>query len=244
MASDLEYLMASIQALVELRSYYMDSEGPDHIAPALGVVIAVVLARMPAHPVAHIVLDNHWNKTLVDHPGGLDETASAAPADTFRKGLAVVEAVVGDKRVCYAAVAEGGIVAGCSARDIVQNLIRYAVAGVDMEPAVDHMVLRDSNHRTDLMMDWYMVVGLARMLEGAAAHDLHTVDSGRIADAADVVDAVGAVSVLVLDMVQSSDHIVHFVVQADKLLEEHCQCNRRLLIVVHLTNSHSYCSGS
>ena len=92
-----------------------------------------------------------------------------------------------------------------------------------------------------------MIADLGHTLEEAAAHGLRTAGSDRIvgavgaADAADVVDAVGAVSVLVLDMFHSSDHIVHLVVPAGKLLEEHCRCNPRLLIVVHLRNSHSYC---
>ena len=135
----LKYFMASILALAELRSYYTDWEGLDHIALILGAVIAVALARMLAHPVVHIVKGKCRNKVPVDRLDGLDESASAVQADTSHKGL-VVEAVVVGKRVYYAAVVEGRIVVGCFARDTAQNPIRYAAVEVDMEPAVDHMV--------------------------------------------------------------------------------------------------------
>ena len=71
-----------------------------------------------------------------------------------------------------------------------------------------------------------------------AARDLHTADSGM------VVDIVDAVSVLVLDMCHSLDHIVYLVVQDGMLLVEHCRCSRRLLIVAHLMNNHRHCSVS
>jgi len=81
----------------------------------------------------------------------------------------------------------------------------------------------------------------------AAAHGLRTVGSDRIVgavDAADAADAAAAaavnvVFVLALDTFHSSDHIALLAVQAGRLLGEHCRCNLRSLIVVHLMNSHS-----
>ena len=140
MIAVLGHLMASMQALAEPHSYYTDWVAPDHMRPVLGAVIAVALARTPAHPVAHIVLDNHRNTALVDPLDGMDEIALAVQADTFHKGLVVAGAVVVGTQECYAAAVEGRIVAECFARDTAQNLIRYVVVDVDMEPAVDHMV--------------------------------------------------------------------------------------------------------